>query len=382
MNEPLPMSKSSSVPGTSKATIIQGKTPALPEESIRSSLEAIEASQLHHKGAQSQLSQGRKTPEELCPLRTDYQRDRDRVLHSKAFRRLIHKTQVFIAPVDDHFRTRMTHSLEVSQVSRTIAKALGLNDDLTECVALGHDLGHPPFGHAGENILNELAPQGFHHQKQSLRIVSKLENLNLTAESLDGIEGGPHFLTLEGKVVDTADRMAYLHHDVEDAKRAGLMTDADLPQDILDTLGGDRNKRLHHMVMDMVLTSRKLFETDTPDIAMSSEVTEAMFALRKWMFQNVYLKQEHIAQTDKVRRVITHLYEHFLAHPDHISDSMHLIHEADTIEQQVVDYISGMTDRFAIDAYKKLLLPNPYQRRLEDNLGKKVTSSSECDRSL
>jgi len=345
---------------------------------VREGFEALEDQWLHPMATQSAKSTGREIPEEPCPIRTCYQRDRDRILHSKAFRRLKHKTQVFIAPVGDHFRTRMTHSLAVSQVSRTIARALKLNEDLTESIALGHDLGHPPFGHAGESILNDIFPDGFHHQKQSIRIVRDIEKLNLTREVLDGIAGGiggsisGNLNTLEAQVVDTADRMAYLHHDVEDARRAGLMEEEDLPRDIKNTLGFGRDERLNRMVMDMVAASLQSMESSLseggPKITMSREITEAMFALRQWMFEHVYLKQENIAQTDKVRRVITGLYEYFIVHPDDVSENIPVDHAAGDLllERRAMDYIAGMTDRFAIDLYKKLLLPNPYSRRSED----------------
>lgn len=331
---------------------------------IRDSIEAREKTFLCEHATLSKNTRGRKTKEPSCPLRTEFQRDRDRILHSKAFRRLKHKTQVFISPVGDHYRTRMTHSLEVAQVSRTIARALNLNEDLTESIALGHDLGHPPFGHTGERILDEISPDGFHHQVQSIRIVEVLERLNLTEEVLAGIKGGPTHLTLESQVVETADRMAYLHHDVEDALRAGLMTEDELPQDVVAVLGSNRQARLEVMVTDMVTASLKTFKEGQPQICMTEDVRQAMMTLRKWMFDHVYLKQEEIAQTEKVALVISGLYRHFISHPEQISDNFPKDHPT---ERRVLDYISGMTDRFAIDLYKKILLPNPYQRRTEDD---------------
>ena len=340
---------------------------------IRTEFESLEEQWLHPRASKSALSKGRELPEDPCPIRTHFQRDRDRILHSKAFRRLKHKTQVFIAPVGDHFRTRMTHSLAVAQVARTITRALKLNEDLAESIALGHDLGHPPFGHAGESILDDIYPGGFHHQKQSIRIVREIEKLNLTQEVLAGIGGNisGNLNTLEAQVVDTADRMAYLHHDVEDATRAGLMNEEDLPRDIKNTLGYGRDERLNRMVMDMVENSLQSIAADKPKISMSPEITEAMFALRHWMFEHVYLKQENIAQTEKVRRVLTGLYEYFVTHPDDVSDNIPVDHDAGELllERRAIDYIAGMTDRFAIDIYKKLLLPNPYARRTEDRGG-------------
>lgn len=329
---------------------------------IRESTEALEDQVLHPLAARSARSQGRNTPEHPCHIRTVYQRDRDRILHSKAFRRLKHKTQVFISPLGDHYRTRLTHSLEVAQVSRTIARALRLNEDLTESIALGHDLGHPPFGHTGERILNELAPEGFHHQLQSVRIASVLEDLNLSLETLDGMEGRHDrksgFMTLEAQVVETADRMAYLHHDVEDARRAGMMSESDLPEDILATLGQTRQERLDRMVVDIVETSAELMDSDSPKIAMSADIQEATLALRQWMFDHIYLTPERIEQTENVRRVLTALYEFYLRHPDAISTNLPV---GDPVARRALDYIAGMTDRFAIDVFKDNLLPHPYQ---------------------
>jgi len=335
---------------------------ALGVMQIRESTEALEKQVLHPLAARSELTRGRETQEALCSIRTAFQRDRDRILHSKAFRRLKHKTQMFIAPVGDHYRTRLTHSLEVAQVSRTVARALRLNEDLTESIALAHDLGHPPFGHTGEHILDELSPTGFHHQQQGLRIVKKLETLNLTLEVLDGMEGltetKPEFLTLEAQIVDTADRMAYLHHDVEDARRAGIMTEADLPPDILTTLGSTRQERLDRMVTDMVHTSLETINSDNPRISLTSEIREAVMALRQWMFDHIYLAPERMEQTENVRRVLTALYDFYLKHPQALSPNL----PADEpLERRILDYIAGMTDRFAIEAYKAHLLPNTYQ---------------------
>lgn len=338
------------------------KPAALGVLEIRQSTEALEKQVLHPLAARSADSRGRKTPESPCDIRTDFQRDRDRILHSKAFRRLKHKTQMFISPVGDHYRTRLTHSLEVAQVSRTVARALRLNEDLTESIALGHDLGHPPFGHTGERILDELSPYGFHHQQQSLRIVNTLEKLNLTAEVLDGMEGltdsKREFLTLEAQIVDTCDRMAYLHHDVEDARRAGMMTDQDLPREILKTLGETRQERLDRMVLDIVRNSLSALESGQPRIALSPEIQEAVMAFRQWMFDHIYLTPERIEQTENVRRVISALYEFYHRHPEALSTNLPA---DDPLDRRILDYIAGMTDRFAIEVYKDNLLPHPYQ---------------------
>jgi len=332
-------------------------------QAIRESTEALEQQVLHPLAARSAETRGREHAETVCPIRTAYQRDRDRILHSKAFRRLKHKTQMLIAPSGDHYRTRLTHSLEVSQVSRTVARALRLNEDLTESIALGHDLGHPPFGHTGEHILDEISPTGYHHQQQGLRIVKVLERLNLTEEVLDGLEGltagKPKFLTLEAQVVDLCDRMAYLHHDVEDARRAGLMSESDLPTDILKTLGHTRHERLDRMVMDIVSNSLKAMDSDEPRITLSPEIQEAVMALRQWMFDHIYLAPSRMEQTNNVRRVITGLYEFYLSHPHALSDSLPP-EDPKTYprEQRVLDYISGMTDRMALETYQLYLLPS------------------------
>jgi dGTPase len=336
---------------------------------IRESTEALEHQVLSPLAALSAETRGREHAEASCSIRTAYQRDRDRILHSKAFRRLKHKTQMLIAPVGDHYRTRLTHSLEVSQVSRTVARALRLNEDLTESIALGHDIGHPPFGHTGEHILDELSPTGFHHQQQSLRIVQVLERLNLTQEVLDGMEGTTHtkpiFLTLEAQVVDLCDRMAYLHHDVEDARRAGLMKEGDLPDEILKTLGHTRHERLDRMVADIVANSQQALASSEPRILLSPEIQEAVMALRQWMFDHIYLAPGRQEQSANVRRVLAGLYEFYMEHPQAISSSLPPEdEETNPHTRRVLDYISGMTDRMALETYQKYLLPssNPHFR--------------------
>lgn len=322
--------------------------------------EALEAD-LSPLAARASTSKGRQQPEDQCPLRTVFQRDRDRVIHSKAFRRLKHKTQVFIAPVGDHYRTRLTHTLEVTQVSRTIARALRLNEDLTEAIGMGHDLGHPPFGHAGEAALSDLYHGGYWHNRHSVRVVTILEPLNLSTEVLDGIAkhtGKDDPETLEGQIVKTADRIAYLAHDIDDAIRAGIMTDNDIPADITAVMGNRKSERLNTMVWGMIHGSLQQFETDMPKIAIVPEVQDAMLALRRWMFQNVYVTERQKQQTRNVKRIITELYAYFKDHPDEISAT---IPADEDVERRVVDYIAGMTDRFAIATYNRLFVPTPYE---------------------
>lgn len=333
--------------------------------SIRESQESLEDQTLSPLAARSSFAT-REVDEPPCPLRTAYQRDRDRIIHCKAFRRLKHKTQVFFSPVGDHYRTRLTHTLEVSQVSRTIARALRLNEDLTEAIALAHDLGHPPFGHIGERVLNELYADGFHHYLQSARIARDIERLNLTVDVLDAVSkdtGAEEPSSLEGQLVKMADRMAYLHHDVEDAIRAGLMEEHDLPEEILSVLGRDRNTRLDRMIIDMVQNSQDCLNRGEARITMSAEAWEAMSALRKWMFQNIYMTPEMRNQSTKVKRILSELYAHFCEHPELISPN---IPESPSLERRVVDYIAGMTDRYAIDLYTKLLVPTPFQPHHEE----------------
>lgn len=330
---------------------------------IRHDTEQRELAMLSPFAVKSSHTTGRPVEEPPCPIRTAFQRDRDRILHAKAFRRLKGKTQVFISPVGDHYRTRLTHTLEVSQIARTVARALRLNEDLTEAIALGHDIGHPPFGHSGEDMLNQLAPQGFQHARYSLRIVNVLEPLNLTHEVLAGMlqqaEGGaPTFL--ESKVVEIADRVAYLNHDVEDATRAGLMTPAQIPAEIQEVLGKTAKERLTTLVIDLIETSQRNMDANKPEIAMSPPVWQAMMRFRKWMFQTVYLSVTQNSQKEKVRRVITGLYDYFSRFPECIPEegtASSALLQGQSEEQRVVDYIAGMTDRFAIDLYLKTLMP-------------------------
>jgi dGTPase len=318
----------------------------------------------------------RREPEPDSPLRTPFQRDRDRIVHSKAFRRLKHKTQVFIAPEGDHYRTRLTHTLETCCIARTVARALGLNEDLTEAIGLGHDLGHPPFGHIGEEALDEALRErgadGFRHNRQSLRVVDVLERdgrgLNLTEPVRDGIlnhTGSRRPATLEGRIVRLVDRVAYINHDIDDAVRAGIIAEDDLPAAEIELLGPTGSARIDTLVRDIVATSR-----ERGDIAQSEEVGGAMLRLRKFMFDRVYLGPEARGEHDRVRRTVIGLFDHYLDERDPAGDGAGTGDgvgtgaarddasriDADRI-QEVVDYIAGMTDRFAIATYRRLALP-------------------------
>jgi dGTPase len=330
--------------------------PTLEQHEPRIFHESLEEQFLSRYAARSIDTRGREVSEPHCQLRTVYQVDRDRIIHCKAFRRLKHKTQVFISPVSEHYRTRMTHTIEVTNVSRTIARALRLNEDLTEAIGMGHDLGHPPFGHNGEGALSDLYHGGFWHNRQSVRVAKTIEKLNLTHETLDGLAkhtGKDNPETLEGQVVKTADRMAYLAHDIEDAIRAGLMANDSIPREISEVLGYTKEERLQRMMWGMISAS-----WDQPAIAVQPEISEAMHALRKWMFRNVYLTPRQKEQAKNVKRIVGALYDYYKAHPEEISPS--IPNDIDP-ERRVVDYIAGMTDRYATNLYCKLFLPIPYE---------------------
>jgi dGTPase len=311
--------------------------------------------------AKSANSLGRLWPEQECAVRTAFQRDRDRILHSKAFRRLKHKTQVFIQPEGDHYRTRLTHTLEVSQVARTIARGLLLNEDLTEAIALGHDLGHTPFGHAGERALNQLVPGGFQHNEQSLRVVDTLEKergLNLTLEVRDGIRchtGLDQPRTLEGAVVRLADRIAYINHDIDDATRAGLLQIEAIPGHILDTLGHRHSQRIHTMVLDVIMNSQGRGE-----ICMSSPVAKAMDELRDFLFAHVYVGSEAKRDEGKAEQMIGMLYQTYLRQPNLLPFPYQQICRQESAERAVVDYIAGMTDRFIISQFEQMFIPEAW----------------------
>ena len=330
--------------------------------------EKWEEENLSFYACKSKNSKGREKKEIPCPLRTEFQRDRDRIIHSKSFRRLEHKTQVFIAPFGDHYRTRLTHTLEVSQVARTISRALKLNEDLTEAIALGHDLGHTPFGHTGEEALNEIYPQGFYHNQQSLRVVEKLEGeggLNLTWEVRDGIlnhsqEGEaildpesayvPH--TLEAEVVKLADPLAYVNHDIDDALRAGLIKKADLPRQPLKILGETHRQRISTLVEDIVNSS-----WEKPHLEMSKDILNSFNNLRNFMYEKVYECNILLKEVKKARRLISDLYQFYLKNPRFLPDNFRENIEKEGVDRVVVDYIAGMTDRYALREYEKYFLP-------------------------
>ena len=326
---------------------------------IREQLEQEEAVRLSPLAAHSKDSRGRNTPIEPCPLRTDYQRDRDRILHCKSFRRLKFKTQVFLSPEGDHYRTRLTHTLEVAQVARTLARALRLNEDLTEAIALGHDLGHTPFGHIGERSLDELMPEGFRHNEQSRRCVEVLENggagLNLTWEVRDGIlcHSGKQFpATLEGQCVRRADRIAYLNHDLDDALRGGVLQPFELPADCLKVLGQTHGQRINTMILDIVENSQ-----DKDVLAMSPLVQEAMDGLREFMFERVYRDKWRAAEEHRCDLLMKQLFHYYSEHPGEMPEEYVLIGYREGMERGVCDFLSGMTDRYAVRTYQQLFVP-------------------------
>lgn len=313
----------------------------------------------------SKDSRGRAIFEEPCPLRTDFQRDRDRILHSKAFRRLKHKTQVYIDPWQDHYRTRITHTLEVSQIGRTIARALDLNEDLVEAIALGHDLGHTPFGHMGEAILNELNPEGFKHYEQSVRVVELLESsekrqgLNLTYEVVQGIAhhtGEMRAQTLESRIMKSADRIAYINHDIDDSIRAGLLSEDALPKELTDVLGKGHGDRISRMIEDLVENS-----LDRPDIRMSEPVQKATDALRAFLFEMIYLSDTVKKDADQAKFLLETLYRYYLQDLSRLPEAhlgIYRINAEDANDHRIVtDYIAGMTDRFAIRAFEEHFMP-------------------------
>lgn len=313
----------------------------------------------------SDESRGRDRDEEPCPMRTIYQRDRDRIIHCKAFRRLKHKTQVFLAPEGDHYRTRLTHTLEVAQIARSIARALNLNEDLTEAIALGHDLGHTPFGHAGERTLNSLCPMGFAHYRQSIRVVEFLEKdgqgLNLTWEVRDGIlnhrtSGNPS--TLEGKAVRLSDKIAYINHDIDDGIRAGILKESDIPSEYTDVLGNSTKERLNTMISDIIMNS-----IGKNDLVMSEPVRKAMTELRKFMFESLYLNPTAKSEEAKADKLITELYRYYVANTDKLPDTYkRFITEFDERPEQVVcDYIAGMSDQYSISKFQEIFVPKTWK---------------------
>ena len=339
--------------------------------SIRKILEDRERRDLHNKAARSGESRGRVKREAPCPVRTEYQRDRDRIIHSKAFRRLKHKTQVFLAPEGDHYRTRLTHTLEVAQIARTIVRALCLNEDLAEAVSLGHDLGHTPFGHAGEAVLNEIHPGGFSHPQQSLRVVDLLEKegqgLNLTQEVRDGILKHPkgmgdivprrvedRAITLEGQVVRISDGIAYVNHDLDDALRAGIIRLSEVPHSCLKVLGETHSSRINTMVMDAIEAS---MNSDLENIAFSSAVLGAMMELREFLYARVYSNPVVYEEFLKSTKILKELYFYYLEHPQDLPPL-----PGDDVARKVCDFIAGMTDRYALHLYHDIFIPHPWNR--------------------
>lgn len=334
---------------------------------MREDLEKREKEILSPMAAKSGESRGREFPEDKCRIRTEFQRDRDRIIHSKSFRRLMHKTQVFLAPEGDHFRTRLTHTIEVSQIARTIARALNLNEDLTEAIALGHDLGHTPFGHNGEDVLNSVHPGGFHHNLQSLRVVDVLEatssrrGMNLTAEVRDGIvnhTGSGRPFTLEGQVVKISDRVAYINHDIDDALRSGVISMEDIPKTALELFGYSHRERINNMVTDLIKNS-----DGRDEISQSPQFREELNKLRTFMFSHVYKSGRVKREEDlaKVEVVISSLYNYFLRDPSRLPDDLRQVAEEDGVNEAVKDYIAGMTDRFALNIYTELFVPKSWK---------------------
>ena len=327
---------------------------------IREEMEQREMELLSPYAAHSRDSRGRDRYEEECDIRTVYQRDRDRILHCKSFRRLKDKTQVFLAPQGDHYRKRLTHTLEVSQTARTIAKALRLNDDLVEAIALGHDLGHTPFGHAGERALDRVCPLGFAHYRQSIRVVERLEKngagLNLTWEVRDGIlnhrtSGSPH--TLEGQIVRLCDKISYIHHDMDDAQRAGVITEDDIPITLRLLLGENTKERLNTFIHDIVDNSR-----GKDAISMSPEIEEGLRDLRNIMFQNVYLNPIAKEEEEKAENLVEALYGYYSTRPDKMSEEYkRLLEDGEEMNRVVCDYISGMTDQYSMEKFRDIFVP-------------------------
>ncbi len=337
-------------------------------ETIREKLEKIEQNNLSKKACLSAETKGRSRQEALHPFRTAFQRDRDRIIHCKSFRRLKHKTQVFLSPYGDHYRTRLTHTLEVSQIARTIAKALRFNEDLTEAIALGHDIGHTPFGHAGERVLDELLEGGFSHSKQSLRVVEKLEyegkGLNLTFEVKDGIsrhsKGMGEIIkaddqamprTREGQIVRISDVIAYVNHDVDDALRAGVIKPDDIPPRLFKTLGKYHASRIDTMVDDVIKASLSL---DLEKIVMSPEIMEAVSELRNFLYEKVYYNPHSRGELQKTEKILTDLYHYLLENSEGIIKAYPV---EDSLKKRVGDFIAGMTDRYALRLYERFFMP-------------------------
>lgn len=329
---------------------------------VRERTQEIERDTLAPYASFSQFTRGRQEPEEECALRTCYQRDRDRIIHCKAFRRLKQKTQVFLAPEGDHYRTRLTHTLEVTQIARTVARALRVNEDLTESIALGHDLGHTPFGHAGERALREICPYGFEHNEQSVRVVERLEKegrgLNLTWEVRDGIRchtSGEEAQTVEGRIVRVADRIAYINHDIDDALRAGVLRQEQIPEEAVWLLGGRRSVRIHTLVSSLVKNSRE------ERLQMAPEIQRVFQDLHAFMYETVYRSPFAKQEEKKVPGLIEGLYGYFWEHPEKMPQEMQRIAQEEDLPRAVCDYIAGMTDHYAIGLFEEIFVPKAWR---------------------
>jgi len=329
---------------------------------IREMSETREVENLCERATKSAETRGRKFAHEKCDIRTEFQHDRDKITHCKAFRRLMHKTQVFISPEKDHYRTRLTHTLEVAQIARTAARALRLNEDLTEAIALGHDLGHTPFGHTGEDALNELIPSGFHHNEQSVRVVEMLENegagLNLTFEVLDGIlnhRTSCKPATPEARIVQLCDKIAYMNHDVDDAIRAKILGEADLPREVTEILGHSPGKRIDRLVRNLVEHS-----LNNPEIGLSPEISACLKQFRTFMFEQVYANQLHAKERTKIKSMLQLMFEHYMQNPQKLPTEIQS-RMTDDPAHAVADYIAGMTDRFAQKQFREIFMPAAWE---------------------
>lgn len=325
---------------------------------IRQETEQQEIDTLSKYASFSRNSRGRKISEEPCEIRTEYQRDRDRIIHSKSFRRLKHKTQVFISPKGDHYRTRLTHTLEVSQISRTVARALKLNEDLTEAIALGHDLGHTPFGHAGERALNSLCQGGFRHYEQGVKVLSRLEKegrgLNLTQEVLNGImchTKGEEAFTVEGRIVRICDKVAYVNHDIEDAIRAGILTVDKIPSEFINKFGDRYSQRINTMVMSLVKNSID------GNIKMSDDLKKIFSDIHSFMYSEIYVNEHSFSEERKVPFIIESLYHHFKNNYRKMPEYLQIIADEEGVDRATCDYIAGMSDQFAINIFKEIFIP-------------------------
>ncbi len=338
----------------------------MPDVNVQDHMNEWEARLLSPHATRSSQTRGRETPMAPCPMRSEFQRDRDRIIHCQSFRRLMYKTQVFLAPAGDHYRTRLTHTLEVTQIARTMARALRLNEDLTEAAALGHDLGHTPFGHAGEYALQECYDPTFAHYTQSLRVVEKLEKdgrgLNLCWEVRDAIvnhTGSYVAATPEGQLIKFADRIAYINHDIDDAIRAGILRAEDLPRELTDVLGDTHSRRINTMVTSLLTAS-----ADSATIAMTPDVQKATDTLRKFLFEHVYYNPVAKAEEQKSRDLVCTLFDFYVKNPDRLPDRYRRrvgTDEGETVERGVADFISGMTDRYAIETYTELHVPRVWR---------------------